>query len=151
MLFTFTKLQDLGIVRWAGRGNLTAVVRWASRVSGTDRRCLTAPLVHTEAVLQRQVTELKSRVAPLLPAADMRKLRKERDDLKNAVCNFETELLDIQLDTKVLAEDRDNFKLLYEQVSLVGHCMKPFLRTRDNFNSRVSYIVWLVIFTFIGE
>lgn len=80
------------------------------------------PLLHAEAVLQRQVAELEyrvaSRVAPLLPAADTRKLRKERDDLKSAVCSFETELLDIQLDTKVLAEDRDNFKLLYEQVSM---------------------------------
>lgn len=71
--------------------------------------------LHTEAILQRQVAELESRATPL-PAADVRKLRKERDDLKSAVCSFETELLSIQMDTSVLAEDRDNFKLLYEQV-----------------------------------
>jgi hypothetical protein len=57
-------------------------------------------------------------MAPLPAAAEVRKLRKERDDLKDAVCSFETELQDIQQDTKVLAEDRDNFKLLYEQVRL---------------------------------
>lgn len=52
------------------------------------------------------------------PAAELRRLRKERDDLKDAVSNFETELLEIQADTKLLAEDRDNFKLLYEQVCM---------------------------------
>lgn len=71
-----------------------------------------------EASLQHQVAELESKVAPLPAAADIRKLRKERDDLKDAVCSFEAELQDIQQDTKVLAEDRDNFKLLYEQVQL---------------------------------
>lgn len=58
---------------------------------------------------------MEARVGPQ-QAAEARKLRKERDDLKSAVCSFETELLSIQVDTKVLAEDRDNFKLLYEQV-----------------------------------
>lgn len=53
-------------------------------------------------------------------SAETRKLRKERDDLKGAISSFETELLDIQMDTKVLADDRDNFKLLYEQVW--AHC-----------------------------
>lgn len=75
--------------------------------------------------------------------AELGRLRKERDDLKEAVKNFETELMQvctlapcvccittgvwyvyvnlfncdqIQADTKTLAEDRDNFKLLYEQV-----------------------------------
>lgn len=34
--------------------------------------------------------------------------------------NFEEELKQIQADTQILAEDRDNFKLLYEQVSKEG-------------------------------
>lgn len=48
-------------------------------------------------------------------------MRKERDDLKCAISSFETELLEIQMDTKVLADDRDNFKLLYEQVYTHTH------------------------------
>ncbi len=51
-----------------------------------------------------------------MPAEEVRRLKKERDDLKDAVSSFETQLLDIQMDTKILAEDRDNFKLLYQQV-----------------------------------
>ena len=46
-------------------------------------------------------------------------MRKERDELKEAVRSFEAELTQIQLDTKMLAEDRDNFKLLYEQVEII--------------------------------
>lgn len=55
---------------------------------------------------------------PPQAAAEIRRLRKERNDLKDAISNFETELLQIQMDTRTLAEDRDNFKLLYEQVSM---------------------------------
>ena len=82
-----------------------------------------APPIHVEATLQRHIADLESlRVLPLqapptvVPAEEVRRLRKERDDLKDAVCSFETQLLDIQMDTKILAEDRDNFRLLYQQV-----------------------------------
>ena len=69
--------------------------------------------------MQQRIAELEPLSPPglgPLPEAQFRKIRKERDDLKSAVSNFETELLQIQMDTKILAEDRDNFKLLYEQV-----------------------------------
>ena len=56
-------------------------------------------------------------------SAEARKLRNERDDLKDAISSFETELLEIQMDTKVLADDRDNFKLLYEQVRTHTHML----------------------------
>ena len=72
----------------------------------------------SEAILQRQIADLEEQRGPCppSPAAEVRRLRKERDDLKDAVRSFETELMEIQMDTKLLAEDRDNFKLLYEQV-----------------------------------
>eukprot|EP00731_Ephydatia_muelleri_P030834 Em0022g348a len=47
---------------------------------------------------------------------DIRTLKKERDELKHAVAAFETELEQIQANAQRLAEDRDNFKVLYEQV-----------------------------------
>ena len=47
---------------------------------------------------------------------DIRALKKERDELKQAVAAFETELEQIQANAQRLAEDRDNFKVLYEQV-----------------------------------
>lgn len=78
--------------------------------------------IFPEGILQRQIADLEHKRPPppsghvSSPAAELRRLRKERDDLKDAVSNFETELLEIQMDTKLLAEDRDNFKLLYEQV-----------------------------------
>ena len=74
----------------------------------------------SEAVLAERLRELESH--PSATAAggggvsEMKRVRKERDELKGAVRNFETELTQIQMDTKMLAEDRDNFKLLYEQV-----------------------------------
>ncbi len=46
----------------------------------------------------------------------LRQVARERDELKQAVGGFETELVEIQAEAKALAEDRDNFKLLYEQV-----------------------------------
>lgn len=64
--------------------------------------------------------ELESRPSTIAAGgggvSEMKRVRKERDELKEAVRNFETELTQIQMDTKMLAEDRDNFKLLYEQV-----------------------------------
>jgi len=75
-----------------------------------------------EIILRHQIADLESQAQPHCPGVglseglELRKLKKERDALKTAVRNFETELLDIQMDTKILAEDRDNFKLLYEQV-----------------------------------
>lgn len=70
-----------------------------------------------EAILQRKIADLAHQPrSPPSAGVEVRKLRKERDSLKNAVSSFETELLEIQMDTKILAEDRDNFKLLYEQV-----------------------------------
>ncbi len=53
----------------------------------------------------------------------MRKLKKERNELKDVIQGIETELLQIQMDTKTLAEDRDNFKLLYEQVRWIERLM----------------------------
>lgn len=50
--------------------------------------------------------------------SELRQVIRERDELKQAVSSFETELMEIQTEAKALAEDRDNFKLLYEQV----HC-----------------------------
>ena len=86
-------------------------------------------------------------------------VKQERDQLKEAVASFESELvqvsgegsawmggwtdfnsfvytLQIQNDAKMLAEDRDNFKLLYEQVymcALVCHLtstLSPHLTSR---------------------
>lgn len=76
----------------------------------------------SEAVLTERVREMESH--PSAAAAgggvsEIRRVRKERDELKEAVRNFEAELTQIQLDTKMLAEDRDNFKLLYEQVEII--------------------------------
>ena len=86
-----------------------------------------------EAILQQRITEMELKPTPpgpsSLPAAEVRKLRKERDSLKDAISSFEVELLQIQMDTKTLAEDRDNFKLLYEQV----------------IESMSSVSVWLII------
>lgn len=80
-----------------------------------------------ECILQQRIADLESRAAPppSLPVGSdtIRKLRKERDDLKDAVSNFETELLQIQMNTKILAEDRDNFRLLYEQVYAAYLCL----------------------------
>ena len=80
----------------------------------------------SEDILQVRIAQLEAQVAtipsssmelhPPQAAAEVRRLRKERNDLKDAISNFETELLQIQMDTKTLADDRDNFKLLYEQV-----------------------------------
>ena len=74
----------------------------------------------SEAVLTERVRELESRSSATATAgggvSEIKRVRKERDELKEAVRNFETELTQIQMDTKMLAEDRDNFKLLYEQV-----------------------------------
>ncbi len=64
--------------------------------------------------------ELRQRVIQVEgESADTMGLRlvvRERDELKQAVSGFETELVEIQAEAKALAEDRDNFKLLYEQV-----------------------------------
>lgn len=49
-------------------------------------------------------------------SVELRRVMRERDELKTAVSSFETELVEIQAEAKTLAEDRDNFKLLYEQV-----------------------------------
>ena len=63
--------------------------------------------------------ELESHPSATLTAGSkIKRVRKERDELKEAVRNFESELTQIQMDTKMLAEDRDNFKLLYEQVKI---------------------------------
>ena len=70
-----------------------------------------------EKVLSQQLTELESRKLPGGGGiSDVKRVRRERDELKEAVKCFEAELTQIQADTKMLAEDRDNFKLLYEQV-----------------------------------
>ena len=61
------------------------------------------------------MAELESRPVSAW-GGDLRKIRRERNELKDAVKSFEAELTQIQMDTKMLAEDRDNFKLLYEQV-----------------------------------
>lgn len=65
----------------------------------------------------------------------MKRVKKERDELKEAVRNFETELTQIQLDTKMLAEDRDNFKLLYEQVKCLNlvHIQQLLMTLVENF------------------
>ena len=70
-------------------------------------------------ILTERVRELESRpLATLTAGSEIKRVRKERDELKEAVRNFESELIQIQMDTKMLAEDRDNFKLLYEQVKI---------------------------------
>lgn len=74
----------------------------------------------SEAILAERVRELESHPSATAMeggVSEIKRVRKERDELKEAVRNFETELTQIQMDTKMLAEDRDNFKLLYEQVS----------------------------------
>ena len=68
-----------------------------------------------ETALTQRLAELESRPVSA-GGGDLRKIRRERNELKDAVKSFEAELTQIQMDTKMLAEDRDNFKLLYEQV-----------------------------------
>ncbi|XP_065884838.1 centrosomal protein of 135 kDa-like [Dysidea avara] len=48
---------------------------------------------------------------------DYAELKAERNELREAVKNFETELMQIQMDAQDLASDRNNFKVLYEQTS----------------------------------
>lgn len=73
----------------------------------------------SEVILTERVRELESHPSATLTAgSEIKRVRKERDELKEAVRNFESELTQIQMDTKMLAEDRDNFKLLYEQVKI---------------------------------
>ena len=103
---------------------------------------------YSEVILQGRISQLEAQVAaspsprmePHTPqaTAEVRRLRKERDDLKEAISNFETELLQIQMDTKTLAEDRDNFKLLYEQVSLTSLTSSRF--TSKTLNNHVDLI-----------
>lgn len=67
--------------------------------------------------MQQRLTDLESHPLPSGGGAtDLRRVKRERDELREAVKSFECELGQIQVDTKTLAEDRDNFKLLYEQV-----------------------------------
>ncbi len=63
--------------------------------------------------LRRRLLEVEGQSCD---TAGLRQVAKERDELKQAVGGFETELVEIQAEAKALAEDRDNFKLLYEQV-----------------------------------
>ncbi len=68
--------------------------------------------------LRRRLLELEGQSSGTVAVA-LRQVARERDELKQAVGGFETELVEIQAEAKALAEDRDNFKLLYEQVTLV--------------------------------
>ncbi len=63
--------------------------------------------------LRRRLLELEGQSSGTVA---LRQVARERDELKQAVSGFETELVEIQAEAKALAEDRDNFKLLYEQV-----------------------------------
>lgn len=86
-----------------------------------------------EELLHSRISQLESQVATIRlsatsqhsyqEATDVRKLKKERNELKDVIQGIETELLQIQMDTKTLAEDRDNFKLLYEQVRWIERLM----------------------------
>ena len=89
----------------------------------SELKCIIFFVDCVELMLEHHIAELERMRAPppkppatSVPAEELRRLKKERDDLKDAVSSFETQLLDIQMDTKILAEDRDNFKLLYQQV-----------------------------------
>ena len=65
--------------------------------------------------LRKQLVEVEGQSSD---SVELRRIMRERDELKGAVSSFETELVEIQAEAKTLAEDRDNFKLLYEQVQL---------------------------------
>ena len=72
-----------------------------------------------ESILQQRINELESNKPPHTghgTGGVISELKRERDELKDAVRSFETELMEIQMDSRRLAEDRDNFKLLYQQV-----------------------------------
>lgn len=71
---------------------------------------------HTELSLRQQIQKFADHSSSADSIA-VGRLRRERDELKNAVTTFEAELMEIQAEASTLAEDRDNFKLLYEQVS----------------------------------
>ena len=56
------------------------------------------PLIHTERALQQRVRELESEKVIVSPSSsvELRKLGKEREELRRAVTNFETELMQVQ-------------------------------------------------------
>ena len=84
---------------------------------------LTCTLFSSESALTQRLSELESHPPTNGGGGnDIRRVRRERDELKEAVKSFEAELTQIQLDTKILADDRDNFKLLYEQVNSINMC-----------------------------
>lgn len=51
---------------------------------------------------------------------DLLRAVKERDELKAALLDFEKHTKDIQDNVKTLSTDRDNFKMLFKQVSLIN-------------------------------
>ena len=74
-------------------------------------------MTNTESSLRQQLAGVEDR-SSTVSSVELRRLRRERDELRDAVTSFETELVEIQTEARTLAEDRDNFKLLYEQVSI---------------------------------
>lgn len=102
---------------------------------------------YSEDILQVRISQLEAQVAAIRssslepqPAAEVRRLRKERNDLKDAISSFETELLQIQMDTKTLAEDRDNFKLLYEQVSMNLYHQRSFSTSPNQLSEQLPRV-----------
>jgi centrosomal protein CEP135 len=67
--------------------------------------------------MNHQITTAKDSSGSVDGSVDIQKLIKERNELKNVVENFETELMQIRQDAMTLKQDRDNIQLLYSQVN----------------------------------
>lgn len=70
-----------------------------------------------EAQLEQHLHDSSKKLSVTSEPIDYAKLKAERNELREAVKNFETELMQIQMDAQDLASDRNNFKVLYEQTS----------------------------------
>ena len=79
-------------------------------------------MANIELSLRQQLSAVEDR-SSAISSVEFKRLRRERDELRDAVTSFETEMVEIQTEARTLAEDRDNFKLLYEQVSIHCECL----------------------------
>ena len=80
--------------------------------------------------MEQHLHDSSKKVGVTSEPAGYTELKAERNELREAVKSFETELMQvenvltnvsqIQMDAQDLASDRNNFKVLYEQVSIIS-------------------------------
>ncbi|CAI8057878.1 Centrosomal protein of 135 kDa [Geodia barretti] len=109
------------VVVMEGEGEEAAAMLESLRRERKELRRECVQLRERESSLQRRVSDLERSGGQNFPGGsvsqgEVRRICRERDQLKEATSQMEAELIQIQSDAKSLANDRDNFKLLYEQV-----------------------------------